>query len=90
MNTYGVGGFTGYYNDPAATDERMRHGMYWSGDLAYRDADGWIYLAGRTSDWMRVDGENLAAGPIERILQRLPEINHVAVYAVPDEQSVTR
>ena len=65
--------------------ERMRHGMYWSGDLAYRDADGWIYLAGRTADWMRVDGENLAAGPIERILQRLPAVNHVAVYAVPDE-----
>ena len=46
--------------------------MYWSGDLAYRDADGWIYLAGRTADWMRVDGENLAAAPIERILVRLP------------------
>lgn len=85
VNTYGVGGFTGYYNDDAATQERMRHGMYWSGDLAYRDADGWIYLAGRTSDWMRVDGENLAAGPVERIVQRIPEINHVAVYAVPDE-----
>jgi fatty-acyl-CoA synthase len=86
VNTYGVGGFTGYYNDPDATAERMRHGMYWSGDLAYRDADGWIYLAGRTADWMRVDGENLAAGPIERILQRLPGVNQVAVYAVPDEQ----
>jgi fatty-acyl-CoA synthase len=85
VNTYGSGGFTGYYNDAESTNERMRNGMYWSGDLAYRDADGWIYLAGRTSDWMRVDGENLAAGPIERILQRLPEINHVAVYAVPDE-----
>ncbi|BDE12310.1 MULTISPECIES: fatty-acid--CoA ligase FadD1 [Mycobacterium] len=86
VNTYGSGGFTGYYNDAAATGERMRHGMYWSGDLAYRDADGWIYLAGRTADWMRVDGENLAAGPIERILQRLPEVNHLAVYAVPDER----
>jgi fatty-acyl-CoA synthase len=86
VNTYGAGGFTGYYNDTAATDERMRHGMYWSGDLAYRDADGWIYLAGRTADWMRVDGENLAAGPIERILHRLPAINLVAVYAVPDER----
>ena len=49
----------------------MRHGMYWSGDLAYRDADGWIYLAGRTADWMRVDGENIAAAPVERILSRL-------------------
>ncbi len=85
VNTYGSGGFTGYYNDQAATDERMRDGMYWSGDLAYRDADGWIYLAGRTVDWMRVDGENLAAGPVERILQRQPAVNHVAVYAVPDE-----
>lgn len=85
VNTFGAGGFTGYYNDADATDERMRHGMYWSGDLAYRDADGWIYLAGRTADWMRVDGENLAAGPVERVLQRLPEINHVAVYAVPDD-----
>jgi len=43
VNTYGVGGFTGYYNDQGATEERMRHGMYWSGDLAYRDAEGWIY-----------------------------------------------
>jgi fatty-acyl-CoA synthase len=63
----------------------MRHGMYWSGDLAYRDADGWIYLAGRTADWMRVDGENLTTAPIERILLRLPVISRVAVYPVPDE-----
>jgi fatty-acyl-CoA synthase len=86
VNTHGQGGFSGYYNDPEATSQRMRHGMYWSGDLAYRDADGWIYLAGRTADWMRVDGENLASGPIERVLQRLPEVNEVAVYAVPDER----
>ncbi len=84
MNTTGGGTFGSYYNDPDATNERMRHGMYWSGDLAYRDADGWTYLAGRTADWMRVDGENLAAAPIERILLRLPQLSHVAVYAVPD------
>ena len=85
VNTDGSGLFRGYYNDSGATDERMRHGMYWSGDLAYRDADGFIYLAGRTADWMRVDGENLATAPIERILLRLPAINRVAVYPVPDE-----
>ncbi|MBC9733273.1 fatty-acid--CoA ligase FadD1 [Nocardioides marmotae] len=84
VNTQGAGYFQGYYNDATANEERMRHGMYWSGDLAYRDADGWIYLAGRTADWMRVDGENLAAAPIERILLRLPQLNRVAVYAVPD------
>ncbi|OBK42608.1 acyl-CoA synthetase [Mycobacterium sp. 1165196.3] len=86
VNTQGAGPFAGYYNDPGATAERMRHGMYWSGDLAYRDDDGWIYLAGRTADWMRVDGENLAAGPVERILARLPEVSQVAVYAVPDDR----
>jgi len=85
VNTQGAGMFAGYYNDQDATAERMRHGMFWSGDLAYRDADGWIYLAGRTADWMRVDGENMTAAPIERILIREPAISQVAVYPVPDE-----
>ncbi|MFN8073140.1 MAG: fatty-acid--CoA ligase FadD1 [Mycobacterium sp.] len=85
VNTTGPGLFGGYYNDDAATGERLRQGMYWSGDLAYRDADGWIYLAGRTGEWLRVDGENLSCAPIERILHRLHPINRVAVYAVPDD-----
>lgn len=87
VNTLGTGQFAGYYNDPEATAERMRGGMYWSGDLAYADADGWIYYAGRTSDWLRVDGENLAAAPIEAILLRHPAISQAAVYALPDPQS---
>ena len=86
VNTTGGGYFTGYYNDPEANAERMRHGFYWSGDLAYRDEQGWIYLAGRTADWMRVDGENVTAAPIERILLRHPGVNRAAVYAVPDER----
>jgi len=86
VNTTGAGLFSGYYNDADATSERLRHGMYWSGDLAYRDADGWIYLAGRTGEWLRVDGENLACAPIERILHRLEQVSRVAVYAVPDER----
>ena len=84
VNTQGAGQFAGYYNDEAATAERMRGGMYWSGDLAYRDAAGFAYYAGRTGDWLRVDGENLAAAPVERILLRHPDISRVAVYAVPD------
>ncbi len=87
VNTTGAGQFTGYYNDPGANQERMRDGMYWSGDLAYRDADGFVYFAGRTSEWLRVDGENLAAAPIERVLLRHPEVSRVAVYAVPDEST---
>jgi fatty-acyl-CoA synthase len=86
VNTSGAGLFAGYYNDPEATDARLRHGMFWSGDLAYRDADGWIYFAGRSGDWLRVDGENMTTAPIERIVQRLPAVSQVAVYAVADEQ----
>ncbi|MEP9364954.1 AMP-binding protein [Nocardioides sp. CN2-186] len=85
VNTAGAGAFAGYYKDPDAEAERMRGGMYWSGDLAYRDADGFVYFAGRTADWLRVDGENLAAAPIERILLRHPSVEEAAVYAVPDE-----
>ncbi|MBO0852628.1 MAG: fatty-acid--CoA ligase FadD1 [Nocardia sp.] len=85
VNTDGSGLFAGYYNDDAATAQRLREGMYWSGDLAYRDGEGWIYLAGRTADWMRVDGENLTTGPIERVLQELPAVSRVAVYGVPDD-----
>lgn len=85
VNTTGAGLFGGYYNDERATAERLRHGMYWSGDLAYRDADGWIYFAGRRGDWLRVDGENLATAPIERILLRLERVSQAAVYAVPDD-----
>ncbi|MGV0793803.1 fatty-acid--CoA ligase FadD1 [Mycolicibacterium sp. XJ1819] len=88
VNTAGAGFFTGYYNAEDATAERMRHGMYWSGDLAYRDADGWIYLAGRSGDWLRVDGENMATAPIERILMRRADVALVAVYAVPDDDAV--
>ena len=87
VNTTGTGQFAGYYNDEAATAERLRGGMYWSGDLAYRDEAGFVYFAGRTSDWLRVDGENLAAAPIERILVRHPSIAEAAVYAVPDPAS---
>jgi fatty-acyl-CoA synthase len=86
VNTAGAGLFAGYYNDQNATDARLRNGMFWSGDLAYRDADGWIYFAGRSGDWLRVDGENLTTAPIERIVQRLPAVSQVAVYAVPDKQ----
>jgi len=84
VNTTGAGFFAGYYNDDEATAERMRGGRYWSGDLAYRDDDGWVYLAGRTADWLRVDGENLATAPIERLLLRHDAISQVAVYGVPD------
>ncbi len=82
-----LGNFEGYYNNPEAEAERTRNGWYWSGDLAYRDEDGTFYFAGRTGDWLRVDSENFAAAPVERILGRYPGVSGVAVYPVPDSRT---
>jgi fatty-acyl-CoA synthase len=78
-------GFEGYYKNPVATTTRFRNGWYWSGDLGYRDDDGWFYFAGRSNEWLRVDGENFAAAPVEVIVARHPSVRSVAVYAVPDD-----
>lgn len=83
-NTRNANQFEGYYGNPEADADRVHDGVLWSGDMAYRDADGYWYFAGRTSDRLRVDGENFAAAPVERILARFAAFNHVAVYAVPD------
>jgi fatty-acyl-CoA synthase len=79
--------FEGYYNNPEADAERTRNGWYWSGDLGYRDEADVFWFAGRNADWIRVDGENFAAAPIERILARFPGADGVAVYAVPDSRT---
>ena len=79
--------FEGYYNNPEADAERTRNGWYWSGALGYLDEAGVFWFAGRNADWIRVDGENFAAAPIERILARFPGADGVAVYAVPDSRT---
>lgn len=80
----GAARFEGYWRNEEAERARVRDGLYWTGDLAYRDEEGFVYFAGRTDDWLRVDGENLASAPIERILGRHPDVVVAAVYAVPD------
>ena len=52
----------------------------------YRDEDGFFYFAGRNADWIRVDGENFAAAPVERILLRWEPVVLPAVYGVPDPE----
>ncbi|GAA4720349.1 AMP-binding protein [Nocardioides conyzicola] len=82
--------FEGYYANPEATAEKIRGADYWSGDLAYTDEDGWFWFAGRSADWLRVDSENFAAAPVERILARHPDVAVAAVYAVPDPRTGDR
>ena len=84
VNVAGGGLFDGYYNDPEADAVRLRDGRFHSGDFAYADADGFCYFVGRELDRLRVDGENLAAGPIEEALRGFPGVIECAVYAVPD------
>ena len=87
VNTAGVGPFEGYYNNDEANARSTRNGWYWSGDLGYIDDDGNLYFAGRTAEWMRVDGENFPAGPIEAAISRHPDVVLCAVYGVADEQA---
>jgi fatty-acyl-CoA synthase len=84
VNTTGAGLFDGYYNDPDADRERVRAGAFWSGDMAYADEDGYVFFAGRGTERLRVDGENLAVAPIETVVRDFPGAIEAAVYPVPD------
>jgi len=84
VNVEGQGPFEGYYRNEEAMAATTRNGWYWSGDLGYVDENDWVYFAGRTSDWLRVDGENFPAAPIEAIVARHPDVMLASVYGVPD------
>jgi fatty-acyl-CoA synthase len=79
--------FEGYYRNPEASARRVRGGHAWTGDLGYQDTNGWFWYAGRSDDWLRVDGENFAIAPVERMVLRHDEIVMCAGYAVPDPQT---
>jgi fatty-acyl-CoA synthase len=87
VNVGGVGPFEGYYNNEEANARTTRNGWYWSGDLGYLDDGRFLFFAGRTADWIRVDGENFPAGPIETAVLRHPDVLAGAVYGVPDPQA---
>ncbi len=87
VNTNGVGVFEGYYNNDEANARTTRFGWYWSGDLGYIDEAGYLYFAGRDAEWIRVDGENFPAGPIDTVLARYPGVRFTAAYGVPDPEA---
>lgn len=87
VNTAGAGPFEGYYNNAAANERTLRNGWYWTGDLGYLDDDRYLYFAGRNADWLRVDGENFPAQPIETTIAAYPGVVLAAVYGVPDDQA---
>jgi fatty-acyl-CoA synthase len=76
--------FEGYWNAPDDEARRLRDGRYWSGDLGYRDAQGFLYFAGRSLDRLRIAGENLTAAPISRLLTSHADVVEAVAYGVPD------
>src|SRR5262249_8121378 len=90
VNTAGTGLFEGYYKNPHATASRTRGGHFHTGDRGYRDGQGYVYFAGRDVEWLRVDGENFLARPVEAILQRHPDVVLAAVYGVADAEAGDR
>ncbi|MGW9281824.1 AMP-binding protein [Streptomyces diastaticus] len=87
VDTEGAARFEGYWNNEAANAERVRHGWYWTGDLGYVDEAGYFYFAGRSGDWIRVDGENISALLTERVLRRHQGVVAAGVFGVPDPRS---
>jgi fatty-acyl-CoA synthase len=74
-----------YWRDPEATRETIRGGWLYTGDLAYRDADGYFFLVDRARDMYISGGENVYPAEVERVLRRHPAVEDIAVVGVPDD-----
>jgi fatty-acyl-CoA synthase len=74
-----------YWRDPEATRETIIDGWLYTGDLAYKDADGYFFLVDRAKDMFISGGENVYPAEVERVLRDHPAIEDVAVVGVPDD-----
>lgn len=75
----------GYLNKPRETAETFRGGWLHTGDLGRRDADGYLYFAGRIKDVIRRAGENIAAAEVENVIRSHPAVLEVAAVPVSDD-----
>jgi long-chain acyl-CoA synthetase len=74
----------GYYKMPEETAQVYREGWFYTGDMAYRDAEGFLYLVGRTREMINRGGEKVYPVEVENILHLHPKILDVAVFGLPD------
>ena len=74
----------GYYQLPEETDRVYRDGWFHTGDMAYRDAEGFIFLVGRTREMINRGGENIYPVEVENILHLHPKVLDTAVFGLPD------
>ncbi len=75
-----------YYNDPEATAKTLRDGWLFTGDMAMRDKDGFIFLVDRKKDVIITGGENLYPVQIEDYIRGCNKVHDVAVIGLPDER----
>jgi long-chain acyl-CoA synthetase len=74
----------GYWNQPEATAEAVRDGWLHTGDLGFRDAEGFTFVVDRAKDMILRGGENVYCTEIENCLADHPEIDEAAIVGVPD------
>jgi fatty-acyl-CoA synthase len=77
---------SGYYSNPEATAEEFAGGFWKSGDLGYRDADGFLYIVDRKKDMIITGGFNVYAVEVENALNSHPSVTMSAVVGIPHDQ----
>jgi long-chain acyl-CoA synthetase len=75
----------GYYKNPDATATAFRNGWFHTGDIGYRDADGFYYIVDRKTDMIIRGGENIYPREIDEVLYQHPSVATAAVVGVPDD-----
>jgi long-chain acyl-CoA synthetase len=76
----------GYWKQPEATEDALVDGWYRSGDAAYADADGYLYMVDRLKDMIITGAENVYCVEIERALAEHPAVLEAAVFGIPDDR----
>jgi long-chain acyl-CoA synthetase len=76
----------GYYKDPEATEEAFRSGWFHTGDLAYADDDGYLFIVDRKKDLVIRGGYNVYPREVEEVLYTHPAIAEAAVIGKPDDK----
>jgi long-chain acyl-CoA synthetase len=75
-----------YWNRTDETEAAFRGGWYHSGDMGYRDTDGYLFLVDRAKDMIVTGGENVYCAEVENAIASHPEVAQVAVIGIPDDQ----
>lgn len=76
----------GYWRLPQATEEAIKGGFFYTGDLATMDSQGYVLIVDRAKDIIISGGENISSVEIENIIYKHPQVLECAVIAVPDDK----